>query len=1084
MKPQDLYRDIVELAPNGIWVIDLDGRTLYANAAMARLYGVDHDEMQHVPMQDSLDEVGRGQLEQHLAEVRAGHLNTSTVEVQLVRRDASVLWVLVRESLLHDAEGSLTALLMTFDDYTERRETVQALEESQHRLREAQQIAQIGSWTWDLETDEMTGSEQLDVLFAVNSTTAPWTFEGFLGRVHPEERDLVRDLVLRGIGSGEGFDLTARVQVEGVHRWARARGVLSQEGSRRCLTGTLQDVTETKTTEIALADQAAQNNLMQTVASAANDASSFDELLRQARHLVLLHDDWERARAFVVADDDVQPLYVDEASAAEDRAAPGLASSELALARTVLEERTAVWDEARLTIAFPVLLKDEVWAVLTITSAPPLFRHDMIEQMAAHVGDQMSRVAWRQRTLADLAEARDQAMEASRQKSEFLATMSHEIRTPLNGVIGLNDLLIRTALTTEQQRLAAGVQVASRALLGVINDILDFSKIEAGRLELEVLDFEVRPVLDQVVGVLAGSARAKGVELSLSCAAEVPRVVAGDPTKLAQVLTNLVSNAVKFTEHGRVDVEASTGAPDPSLDPDDTVLVVSVTDTGIGIPPEKRAGLFDPFTQADASTTRVYGGTGLGLAISHEIVKALGGRLEHTPNPRGGAVFTVTVPLGAPSGEVVDAGDERARELLAGRRLLVVDDNPDNRLILVEQLGWWGLNPDSAASVTEALAAVDAATRRGAAYDAVLLDMAMPERDGLDLARTLRADPAHDATALLMLTSMTHLEGAELRRAGLDDCLVKPVLSGVLRGALLQHLSEAPDTSTADVVAPSETRHRVLVVEDNPVNQMVAAGLLEHLGYEHGTVDDGQAAVEAVARGGWDAVLMDVQMPVLDGYEATRRIRTAEVDGARLPIIAMTAAAIEGERERCSRAGMDDYLTKPVDPAALAATLARWLDGPTTHLAPARAGTDPERTPMSDPGTEQGATPPTDDPATAGLDLDRLEMLREIDEDNTDYLDRAIGNFMRNSVEGLRTMTENIEAGDAAALRQSSHKLAGGALNLGVTYAGEAVRAIELVSDSGSVEGAAALLPAAEEALDRGRTALGAYQEWYRGLHG
>ena len=314
------------------------------------------------------------------------------------------------------------------------------------------------------------------------------------------------------------------------------------------------------------------------------------------------------------------------------------------------------------------------------------------------------------------------------------------------------------------------------------------------------------------------------------------------------------------------------------------------------------------------------------------------------------------------------------------------------------------------------------------------------------------------------------------------------MLSGVLRSALVEHL-----TTTQPASAPAATRgrHRVLVVEDNPVNQMVASGLLEHLGYDHATVDDGRAAVEAVARGGWDAVLMDVQMPVLDGYAATRAIRAAEAAAGspRLPVIAMTAAAVEGERERCADAGMDDYLTKPVDPAALTDTLARWLhtsepdDGPGhqpgDQSGPApRPERDHEENPMTEP------VPPTDDPALAGLDLDRLEMLRELDEDNTDYLDRAIANFARNCTEAMAAMGAAIEADDADALRQSSHKLAGGALNLGVVYAGEAVRRLEAVADTGSVDGAAELLPSTQGALERGQAALAAYQEWYRGLGG
>ena len=344
-----------------------------------------------------------------------------------------------------------------------------------------------------------------------------------------------------------------------------------------------------------------------------------------------------------------------------------------------------MWDDDRLTIAFPVSYADEVCAVVTITSAPPLSRFELIESMVEQVAVQLGRVAERERAERALADARDGAMEASRQKSEFLATMSHEIRTPLNGVIGLNDLLLRTGLDADQLRLASGVQVASRALLAIINDVLDFSKIEAGMLELERLDFEVRAVFDQVASMLAEAARAKGLELIVSCHPDVPEVLAGDPTRLAQVLTNLGSNAVKFTETGEVFVRATAT---PRAD-GGTLLHVSVADTGVGVPEGDVESLFEAFTQADASTTRRYGGTGLGLAISREIVDALGGRIGLHPNPGGGTVFWFTAEFGEPTGPGVDPDDEYARSWLAGRRVLVVDDNDHNRLILEEQLARW-----------------------------------------------------------------------------------------------------------------------------------------------------------------------------------------------------------------------------------------------------------------------------------------------------------------------------------------------------------------------------------------------------------
>ena len=1051
-----LYRDVVEGSPDGIWVIDLDGRTAYANPAMATLYGVEPAAMADTSMQDSLDELGKVQFDEHLRRVRAGFLNDGEVEVQFVRADGTPLWCLVRESAVTLDDGR-PGVCMVFSDYTSRREMVEALRTSRRNLAEAQRIARIGSWEWDLTTDTITGSAEVEAMFGLEDGDGAWSYERFLGQVHPEDQAHVEQQVEAAVSSEGTFDVTVRVQGPDGWIWTRGRGVVQHDRQGRLLlSGTLQDVTEIQETKLALEDQVTQNTLMQAVASAANAASTLDELLLRARDLVLLHDDWERAAGFRVEDGVLVPIVV--AGDVED---PGRNREELELALRSLETRSSVWDEKRLTIAFPIVLEHDVLAVITITSAPPLYRHQMIQQMVEHVADQMSLVAWRERTAAELEAARDGAMEASRMKSDFLATMSHEIRTPLNGVIGLNDLLLRTSLDPDQQRLATGVQVASRALLGVLNDILDFSKIEAGRLELEILDFEVREVVEQVAGVLGESARGKGLELVVSCAPEVPQMLAGDPTRLSQVLTNLVSNAIKFTTAGEVVVRA-TAEPGPD---DRTFLRVTVSDTGIGVPADKVPGLFEPFTQADSSTTRIYGGTGLGLAICREIVQAMGGSIGYHDNEGGGAVFTFTVLLHPSAGALDDTADHQARGVLGGRRVLVVDDNAHNRTILAEQLGWWGVRAVAVDSAEEALAAVRTAAGRGQPFEAVLLDMAMPGRDGLWLARQLRGEPRGDGLRLMMLTSMTQLTSAEVREAGIEALLVKPVPSGVLRSAVLDLLAGgAAPAAPAVAAVPVASGRRVLVVEDNPVNQMVAAGILEFLGYDHHVVEDGRAGVDAWADGGWDAILMDVQMPVLDGYAATRLIRERENGGGhRIPVIAMTAAAIEGERERCLAAGMDDYLTKPVDPAALATTLSHWLEGTAVDDTPA-----PERT----------ATEATGD--LEGLDVDRLEMLLDLDPGSTAYLDRAIGNFMANSVTGMEQIREAIAAGDAHALRQSSHRLAGGALNLGVVYAGEAVRLVEAISDEGTVEGAAELLPRVEEALERGRRALAAYQAEYQ----
>lgn len=1060
MALEELYRDIVESSADGIWVFDLAGRTLYANRALADLFGVSQEEFSRLTVFETLDEPGQEQFRQHLLDLADGTFNSADVDVQFVRGDGTTIWVLVGERPLYDAEGRLVGILHRVADYSGRRQALDELTASQRALAEAQRIARIGSWEWDVAADLISGSEGLYALYGLSPESFPATYADFMNIVHEEDRPAVNLAVQRARRSGGEFVFEARVRGEDdTWVWTRGRGLAQQDeaGNVVSMSGTHQDITEAKLAEMALKDQIAQNTLLQTVASAANEAHTLEEVLGHARSLVLLHDDWERGRGFVVSDGRVHPLYVNPGDREDDEATPEITAKEAALAQRCLDENRSVWDEDRLTIAFAIRYAGKAYAVITITSAPPLYRHDMIQQMVEQVAVQLGRVVEREQNERQLAAARDGAMEASRQKSEFLATMSHEIRTPLNGVIGLNDLLLRTRLDSDQQRLASGVQAASRALLGLINDILDFSKIEAGKLQLERVDFEPREVFDQVTTVIGEGARAKGLELMVGCDESVPAVLSGDPTRLAQVVTNLASNAVKFTEAGEVLVHASAREADGR-----TLLRVEVTDTGIGIDEEHVQGLFDSFTQADASTTRVHGGTGLGLAISREIVHALGGEIGVDSELGGGSVFWFTAVLDHAGASVGSPDDEYARTWLSGRRALVVDDNEHHREVLAGQLGWWRMRCDGVASADGAEAALQEALAAGDPYEVVLVDrtLALPRRNGIQLARGLRATPAYDETELLLLTGTTDLDTPAVRENGIADVLVKPVATRALRSALLEHVAgvDVRVTSPDPTGAAPRQRRRILVVEDNPVNQMVAVGLLDALGYDADTADDGIDALEVYGKRHYDAVLMDVQMPRLDGYAATRALRERET-GTRVPVLAMTAAAVEGERERCLEAGMDDFLTKPVDPDALAATLALWLsDRPSAPAPPAPAAPAPPAAPV------------------AGLDVERLDMLRDMSPGDTTYLDRAIANFVANTPGQLEEIRTAVRAADAEALRASAHKLAGSASNLGVVDAAEAARVLELAESPGGRED---LVEVLERALAEGRDALLGYQAAY-----
>ena len=532
----------------------------------------------------------------------------------------------------------------------------------------------------------------------------------------------------------------------------------------------------------------------------------------------------------------------------------------------------------------------------------------------------------RERTKEALAVVLDKAIEASEVKSQFLATMSHEIRTPMNGVIGLTGLLLDTELTDSQRTYAEGVRASGEALLGIINDILDFSKIEAGKLELEMVDFDLTHALDDVAYLVAHSARTKGLELIAYCDPGMPTRLRGDVGRLRQILLNLASNAVKFTSVGEVVLRAGLG---PSPDDDHIGVRLEVVDTGIGIAPESSERLFEPFAQADASTTRRYGGTGLGMAISRQLAEAMGGSIGVDSELGRGSVFWVNLPL-ARATEPVDPPEMPPR-LPPGLRAIVVDDNQTNRLVLSSQLQAWGVAADLAPDAAAALDRVRHAAREGHPYDFAVIDRDMPGRDGLDLARTITADPGLRSTHLLLLASESVPDG-DAPRAGIAVTLAKPIRLSQLHEALARTL--APSVEKASIETPTSpaitpgSRGRLLIVEDNAINQAVARAMAVKLGYSSDVASNGNEALAASGRRHYDAVLMDVHMPEMDGYEATAEIRRRETGRPRVPIIAMTAGALVEDRKRCLDAGMDDYVVKPVRTSELERVLTRWVPGP------------------------------------------------------------------------------------------------------------------------------------------------------------
>ena len=790
--------------------------------------------------------------------------------------------------------------------------------------------AGIGTYDWNVREEIMRWDTQMYALFGLERGGFSGKYNDFLALVDSSDRARLTQEIAAGLDKGVEFGSVFQI----VHSCGSAKRFLEMRFKVRAdtedkgwyITGLCWDVTEGHRITAALASE---RHLLSTLMDNLPDNIYFKD--RESRFLVV-----NRAMVTWTGFKDQSEMIgkTDHDLFAEEHADAALADEQKIIATgqpLVGVEEKETWPDGH-----------ETWVS---TSKVPW--RDASGDVIGTLGSSRD-ITTRKLAEQNLKLAMQAAEKAGRAKSEFLANMSHEIRTPMNGVIGMTDLLLSSELNPQQREFAETIRTSGEALLTIINDILDFSKIEAGKLSFEILDFDLVETVESTLDLLAAAAHGKGIELACEIASDVPAKLRGDSGRLRQILTNMVGNAIKFTEKGEVVVRLCIMSKTETH----ATVRFDVEDTGVGISPAARSGLFQPFSQADGSTTRKYGGTGLGLAIAKHLVAIMEGQIGVESKPGKGSTFWFTARLEKQTGH--PESPRQYSQDLPDARVLVVDDNATNRTILFHQILAWKMQSECVANGAEALEFLRAAAAGGKPYSLALLDVQMPEMDGFMLARAIKIDPAIARTPLIVLTSLGQaLSTAELKEGGIEAYLVKPVKQSHLFDCMIRTMGKAATanstfkfTAPVSAVISSEPslpfeKVRILLAEDNSMNQKVALAQLQKLRYKANAVANGLEVLEALQQISYDIILMDCQMPEMDGYKATQALRQREQNlehpcpwHVPVYIIAMTANAMQGEREKCLAVGMDDYLSKPVRTSDLQTALERWK---LAHNQPNRA---------------------------------------------------------------------------------------------------------------------------------------------------
>jgi two-component system sensor histidine kinase/response regulator len=914
------------------------------------------------------------------------------------------------------SESMLHGLIIDIDNIKHLELEVRARDE---RLRDASRAASFQTFEIDLTRMEITidrpvvRNRQRPGETLVSNETYTHSVEANREKHHPDDRELHRGAVERIRTEDVPYVLEARVLgQDGEYHWTLAQGRLVRDGGpHRRVRGIVQDIDARKQAELRVKETEAR---LARVARGTNDGMWELNLITRKlwvsqRFAEMLGTTQERIAA--------EPKLLTELTDPSDE--PRI--------------RQAMEDHVLLGVPFDIEFRQK-----TVTGDWRWYRlRGQCERapngQALTLSGSQQDITERREHQQALIEATAAASAASRAKSEFLANMSHEIRTPMNGIIGMTEMLLETTLTETQRENAETVRTSAASLLTIINDILDFSKVEAGKLDLELLDIDLRDTIEDVTRLLAIQAQAKNLEVTALIDPALPDMVKADAGRLRQVLLNLGGNAVKFTPAGEVAIELRIASRDAS----GVVIRCSVRDTGVGIPTGRIAALFEPFSQVDTSTTRRFGGTGLGLSIVKRLVELMGGETGVTSEEGKGSTFWFTAHLGNATQNVRPAAAPVPASL-TGRRVLVVDDNATNRKVLTGQLSLCRTAPECASTAADALAMLRQAISAGRPFDVALIDSQMPDCDGETLGRKILADPRLSETRLVLLTSVGRRGDAHrVAELGFAGYLLKPVTQRDLVDCLAlitPTAGKGQSTEAHSLVTRHELRarrgrekHRILLAEDNLVNQKVANRALEKLGFRVDIVNDGRAAVEAWKTGRYELILMDCQMPELDGYAATREIRRLESGaGRRTPIVALTAHAMKGADLECRAAGMDDYLTKPIDRERLGSCLERFLSSSAVELTPK----------------------PAIDSADSGHPVDWSRLVANLDGDET-LAHEIVTLFVTGGEASVGEIAQALERGDYASLGAKAHEVKGASASIQAVAASEAAERLEAAARMG-----------------------------------